>query len=58
MAKYGFSNVPEIRPTGLTDRLEYRDEKQQVETLEMKNDGGKEAEALFREELLEQGYEI
>lgn len=38
MAKYGFSNVPEIRPTGLADRLEHRDEKQQVETLEMKSD--------------------
>lgn len=58
MAKYGFSNVPEMRPTGLADRLEYRDEKQQVETLEMKSDGGKEAEALFRAELLEQRYEI
>lgn len=52
MAKYGFSNVPEIRPTGLADRLEEKDDKKQVETLEMKSNRGKEAEALFREALL------
>ena len=37
MAKYGFSNVPEIRSTGLADSLEHREEEQPVEALEMKS---------------------
>ena len=52
VAKYGFSNVPEIRSKGLADRLEHREEEQPVEALEMKSNGGKEAAALFREVLL------
>lgn len=51
-AKRGFSSVPERRSTGPGDRLEHKDEKKQVEPPELERNGGKEAEALFRELLL------
>ena len=46
-AKYGFSNIPEKRPTGLADRLESK-MRRNNQRLEEERNGGKEAEALLR----------
>lgn len=46
------ANISEIKPRGLTDRLEEKGEKIELKTLKLKSNGSKEAEALFGEAML------
>lgn len=46
------AHVPEMKPTGLADRLGKRGQEMQVKTLSLKSNRAKEDEALLKEHLL------